>query len=329
MRKLTISLFLIFIVSSWDAYAQDPQFTQYFASPLSLNPAYTGYLDGKYRLNTNLRQQWRSVGEPYNTASFSADVNLKAANYLSEDKLGVGLMAIRDESLEGVLKSNYIAASLSYHKSLAEDGRHILGLGVQLARNFKSIDLNKLTFGTQFTGSGFDRNIPVNFDGSEENISYFDLNIGLLYTSHRDWGNYYSGVSGYHLTRPSETIFADSDAPLRLRTTYHAGGTVHINDGLSLLVSGLHMKQGNMKDQMLGSAVSMQAGLKHKIYLGLWYRAKEAVIPYIGLDYGEYSFGFNYGIPTPSIIAYKPQSIELSLIFRKSPINRLRLCPRF
>jgi len=329
MRKLSIFFFLIYIVSTWNAHAQDPQFTQYFASPLSLNPAYTGYLDGKYRLNTNIRQQWRSVGDPYNTVSFSADMNLKAENYLTEDKLGVGLMAIRDESLDGALTSNYIAASFSYHKSLAEDGNHILGLGIQLARNFKSVDLNRLTFGSQFTGAGFDRNIPVNFEGSDNNISYFDVNLGLLYTSHRDWGNYYAGVSAYHLTRPDETIFSDIDAPLELRATYHAGGTFHINDGLSVLVSGLYMKQGNMKDKMLGSAISFQPNYKHKIYLGLWYRAKEAILPYIGYDYGEYSFGINYGIPVPSILAYKPQAIELSLIFRKSSINRLRLCPRF
>lgn len=329
MNRLFFSILLICTITVWNGYAQDPHFTQYFASPLSLNPAYTGYLDGKYRLNTNIRQQWRSVGDPYNTASFSADVNLKAENYISEDKLGVGLMALREESLNGVLKTTYIAASFAYHKSLGEDGKHILGLGFQLARNFKTVDVNRLTFGSQFTGAGFDKSIPVDFDGAEDNMSYFDLNLGMLYTSHRDWGNYYAGVSAYHLTRPNETVFSDVQSPLRLRTTYNAGGSVNVNDGFSILFSGLYMQQDKIVDQMFGSAVALQPDIKNTIYLGLWYRAKEAIIPYIGFDHGEYSFGLNYGIPVPAILAYKPQAIELSLIFRKSPINKLRLCPRF
>ncbi|RYE57530.1 MAG: type IX secretion system membrane protein PorP/SprF, partial [Sphingobacteriales bacterium] len=76
MYKVTITLFLCFITVF--SSAQDPRFSQYFAAPLALNPAYTGYFDGIYRVAINTRKQWGNLGDPYNTHSISGDLKLIA-----------------------------------------------------------------------------------------------------------------------------------------------------------------------------------------------------------------------------------------------------------
>jgi hypothetical protein len=44
---------------SEEGKGQDIHFSQYYASPLSLNPANTGNYDGDWRLMNSYRQQWK------------------------------------------------------------------------------------------------------------------------------------------------------------------------------------------------------------------------------------------------------------------------------
>ena len=60
---------------SIQAFAQDPQFVQFYASPLQLNPAMTGVHPGKWRVVANYREQWSSIldSKPYKSLSASFD----------------------------------------------------------------------------------------------------------------------------------------------------------------------------------------------------------------------------------------------------------------
>src|ERR1700761_5378099 len=52
----------------------DPHFSQYYAYPLYLSPAFTGVIEGDYRATMIYKNQWLSVGRPYSTFGFSADM---------------------------------------------------------------------------------------------------------------------------------------------------------------------------------------------------------------------------------------------------------------
>src|SRR3982751_3033452 len=80
-------------------WAQDPKFSQYFAAPLSLNPAFTGFFDGDYRIAANTRQQWGNLGDPYNTYSVSGDVKLLEDENFINSYFSLGLSGLFDESL--------------------------------------------------------------------------------------------------------------------------------------------------------------------------------------------------------------------------------------
>src|ERR671917_454749 len=68
-KQFIIILFSIFLVQ--DGYSQDLHFSQWFNSPLTTNPANTGFIpDADYRVGANYRNQWSSVMTvPYKTMS--------------------------------------------------------------------------------------------------------------------------------------------------------------------------------------------------------------------------------------------------------------------
>jgi hypothetical protein len=72
------------------------------------------------------------------------------------------------------------------------------------------------------------------------------------------------------------------------------------------------------------------------VFFGVWHRLRDAVIPYAGIDYKNVQVGVNYELATTntyynkSSYALKPQTIEVSIIFRKRSITApAGICPRF
>src|SRR6202007_1542836 len=90
------------------AKAQDPGFSQFFASPLTLNPALTGKFNGTLRVAGNYRNQWPAINNAFITSTVSVDAPV-FHNILPEtDTWGVGLMPMTDRTANGILTSNYL-----------------------------------------------------------------------------------------------------------------------------------------------------------------------------------------------------------------------------
>jgi hypothetical protein len=70
MKKLVVIFCTLSVLAT---KAQDPHFSQFFASPLTLNPAFTGKFDGLWRLAANHRDQWPSIPKAYVTSTASLD----------------------------------------------------------------------------------------------------------------------------------------------------------------------------------------------------------------------------------------------------------------
>ena len=80
-----------FIFSSFLSVAQDLHFSQFFNSPLTTNPANTGFIpDADYRIGANYRSQWVNVlGAPYKTMSVWGDAQVFRDRF-ENGWLGVG-----------------------------------------------------------------------------------------------------------------------------------------------------------------------------------------------------------------------------------------------
>src|SRR5688500_12258614 len=74
MRKFFLMMGLIGLAAT--ASAQDPNFSQFFVSPLTLNPAMTGKFNGDFRLAGNYRDQWPAITKAFITSTASFDMGI-------------------------------------------------------------------------------------------------------------------------------------------------------------------------------------------------------------------------------------------------------------
>src|SRR5436190_11564884 len=100
-RILWMMIFIISI-SPIGAMAQDLHFSQWFNSPLTTNPANTGFIpDADYRLGANYRNQWSSIMTiPYKTYSIFGDAQL-FRDRLENGWLGAGGAILSDVAGSG------------------------------------------------------------------------------------------------------------------------------------------------------------------------------------------------------------------------------------
>ncbi len=338
MKKIIFSL-LVSVALTTVIKAQDPNFSQFFASPLTLNPALTGKFDGTYRIAGNYRNQWPTINNAFVTKTVSADFGILKNRLNDIDQMGVGILGVTDRAGDGVLVTNYAGLSLSFHKGLDENGYHQIGAGFQAAYTNKRLDVTKVYFEDELTPFGF---IPGTtgevFSNKQINVSYVDVNAGILYNgSTNGYNNFYVGASMYHINRPKES-FQGGEFILNARTTIQAGGKIPIGSYNYMHFSAIHSMQAKAYNTVAGGAFSYNVNSSNddptNVYIGAWYRFEDAVIPYIGLEFKGLHIGASYDANTSSL---KPASntrggMEISLIYIKKPSdpNAKKLnCPRF
>ena len=129
--KTKLRFFASLLFFGFSAKAQDPHFSQFFASPLTLNPALTGKFDGTLRVAGNYRNQWPAFNNVYTTYTLSVDFPILKSKLPDYDTWGVGILALNDQAGAGVLTNTYLGLSTSYHKALDENGFQQLGIGFQ------------------------------------------------------------------------------------------------------------------------------------------------------------------------------------------------------
>lgn len=318
------------------AYAQDPHFSQFFASPLTLNPAFTGKFDGQWRLAANHRDQWPSIPKAYVTTSASIDFPVLKKRISEHDIFGLGISGVSDASANGALKLNYGSVSLSYHKALDENGYNTIGAGFQGTYSSMGLDILKLTFEDELTQNGFARGTTRDILTNGRNQSYLDMNAGLLFSgSTNGENNYYLGTSMYHINRP-KVSFKDKNWFLSGRVTVHGGGTFPISDVVAVNASAIHQIQNKASETMLGAALSLNANgdvsNPTNVFIGSWMRLNDAVIPYIGLEFGGLRIGASYDINISSLKAATGNrgGSEISVIYIKRQVETKGIpCPRF
>jgi type IX secretion system PorP/SprF family membrane protein len=247
--------------------AQDPQFSQFYAAPLYLNPAFTGST-GQARAGINYRNQWPAIDANFITMSAFFD-------YFIEDKnSGVGVILNRDvEGLAG-LRSTFLGLQYSYEVQLTKD----LGFrpGAQVALYNRDINFNRLTFGDQFDPNTGELISPQTAETFRTNFSktFVDLSLGgVLFTR-----TAYLGVAAFHLNRPNQSII-DERSPLPVKLSVHGGFKYFMKPGVkgtgiyareaerSLAPAFQYRHQGQFDQLDLGLYYTAEP-----IVLGMWYR---------------------------------------------------------
>jgi type IX secretion system PorP/SprF family membrane protein len=269
-----------------------------------------------------LRNQWVGPSSPYATGTVSFDTRVFQNKLPEGSTFGIGAMMMYDKAMQGALKSSYVSLNTSYNITLAEvDATQRLGIGIGGIFGNKQVDFSKLTFGEQFTGYGFDTNLPTGESALSNMKPYLSASLGILYSITTDNSNIDVGVSAYHLNKPKQTVLENPNQYLKIRYVGHANFDTYLSEQLLLNANGVYQRQGTT------GYVSIGGGLGYfltddpenvVLNIGLWYWFNNAVIPYIGVMYQNIQLGLSYDISVSklSLAAEKPKSFELSLIIR-------------
>jgi type IX secretion system PorP/SprF family membrane protein len=351
MKKLkNIFLILCGFVVGEKILAQDPSFSQFFSSPLNVNPALTGAINGKWRVISNYRSQWNGPAYPYNTGTVSFDDKIfqnTVTNYVDEiTRVAIGGMLMYDETMGGALKSNYGSINISGNVRLASapgyepDGnriRHLskikmesgaaeqrLGVGIGISYGQRHLDMTKLNFEEQFTGNGFDTNLPTGETALSDMKPFVSANAGLLYSCIMDNTSFDIGVAAFHINKPKQTFLGDDNQTLATRYVAHANCETLLTDNVILNTNGIYQYQSGASYFSVGGAFGYYIPTLDErniiVNAGLWYWSKNALVPYVGFTYGNFQVGVTYDVTISDLknAPKKIQTFELCLIIRGS-----------
>jgi type IX secretion system PorP/SprF family membrane protein len=301
--------------------AQDLHFSQYFNSPLLVNPANTGFIpDGDYRLGVNYRKQWASVtSNPYRTFSVFADGQL-FGDRLENGWVGVGGSILRDVAGTGNLTSTKTFGSIAYHQAV--------GLGSLISAGFnvgwvnKRIDFSKLTFDNQWNGKFFDIATPTGEAFAVNQINYFTLQAGINYAYYPNEDMYLNaGFSMANVNRPEESFFKNDavDERIARRFTAFVNGSVKAGDNTWIINPNVYVsKMSTAWEVVFGANAqrNLSGDGSSQLILGAYYRVKDAVIPMVGFQQGSYKLTVSYDATTSGLQPYNGSQggYELSII---------------
>lgn len=338
------ALLILIVAMSRLALAQDPQFTQFYAAPQYLNPAFAGSALAP-RITVNYRNQWPAITN-YVTSMVGVD------HYIDKVNSGVGLLLINDNQGQGNIRSTEIALQYAYQFQVSESS--FVRLGLQGSYVNRNINYFGLTFGDQYTDRGFIQG-SVSPDagllGGSPRNKYLDFSTGGLFYS--DW--FWVGASAHHINRPNQDFVVSDNNRLPIKGSIHAGlriplaGYTGLADEQDREISFspviLYKFQGKYDQLDLGAYLTYSPFTVGAYYRGIPFKKynqtinnHDAVALLAGYRIDKFSIGYSYDA-TISTLGNSGGSHELSLSYifdkpegrRGGPKKRNRAlpCPKF
>lgn len=296
MNKKIYSVLIVVTLLISKSFAQDIHFSQFYASPLTLNPGLTGLTEKSYRAMAIYRNQWRSVTVPYATYGGSFDMRLLESK-MKSNIFGAGVLFNADKSGDGKLFFMQAMLSAAFHKSIGK--KNTIGIGIQAGYVQKTLKYNQLSFPAQFNGSDFDLNLSNNENFETPSISYVDMNAGLMWQGKlHDRLGMMAGFSVFHLTQPKES-FLGKDNKLSMRYSGNLGARVKINDKWYITPNFIYQTQAKAQEINFGTAVEYNMEVRQRpliLSLGGWYRLKDAGVVSASAEYLNTRIGFAYDV---------------------------------
>jgi type IX secretion system PorP/SprF family membrane protein len=319
MKKLLI--IAIIGLSSFAANAQDPTFTQFYANPLYLNPAFAGS-HGCPRFALNYRNEWPSLSGNYVTYSASYD------QYFKNISGGFGVLATHDQQGQGTINTSMLGLIYSYHLTLGRKWKMMFGARAAWYQKF--LDWDKLTFGDMIDPRrGFiyaTGDVPRG--GSR---GFFDASAGtVIFNKH-----FFAGFAAHHLNTPNESMII-GNSPLPMRFTGHMGAEIQLgrqskySNGTSIMPNVIYQYQNGFQELSVGTYVKYGA-----FNVGFWYRNKDAFIMTIGVNTGKFKLGYSYDVTVSKLNngvsgGSHEISLGLNLSCKSKPISFKTIsCPSF
>lgn len=312
----------------------DPHFTQNYTYPMYINPALTGGSDGDYRVSAIYRSQWGSISNPFRTVGVSFDTR-------TNKNIALGVNVMNQSAGDGGFNYLTAQANIAYTGvKLGNDLSKRLVLAVQAGVINRRVDQTKFKWGEQWNPiTGYNPNNAITETFNTTSATTLDIGAGALYydAAPDKKANLFGGFSVYHLNRPKDPIVYSSNTELStipMRYVLHGGVSFNVSEKYNIVPHILYMRQGNAEELMLGTYVRMNVNEETDFMFGAYYRNKDAVAPYAGIDYKNFTIGVSYdaNISKLGAMTKNVNSFELSFTYtkrssEKSIFDFIR-CPR-
>lgn len=294
-KKVLLLLVLISALGQENTLiAQDPQFSQYYAAPLYLNPGMVG-INQKGRMGINYRTQWPNLEANFET--FSGYLDYHFEDYYSS----AGIIFTRDS--EGIAGLQSTSIGLQYAYQVQLNYQWTFRPGVQIAYYNRDLNFDRLTFGDQFGPNGIERDFTNETFNTGLRANFFDISFGGILYNPSLW----IGGAVHHINEPNQSI-AGGDAPLARRISIHGGYRIPLSPGStrtdigerSITPSFNYRTQGDFEQLDIGAYFTLDP-----ILVGVWYRGvpirqldgisnSESLIFMIGLQNNRTTFGYSF-----------------------------------
>jgi len=327
--KIIVSLIII-LISINKLKAQDPQYSQFYASPLYLSPSLAG-ATGTSRIAYNFRDQWPAFAGTFITSSVSFDT------YFPQYRSGVGVLFMGDFSGSSYMSQYLAGLQYSFDIPLNTEfsirpglGAYYIGRGI-MSSNF--IFGDQLT--TQLIGGGNGTSVQIPPIGSTHKA---DISASAVLFSRDLW----FGFTADHLLMPNVSLAGLRD-PLPMKFTAFAGVVLYNRITLRKEREQNLTLAANFKHQ--GNANQLDLGVYwryRQLLVGSWYRGiplfkkyagSDAIVLTMGLQTGKFNIGYSYDITFSDLISETGGAHEVSLtfIFDIKPRKKLEAipCPNF
>ncbi len=326
-KKPMAIFFIIFIfLSLLRIRAQDVHFSQYYANPLYLNPAFAG-IDRCPKVNLNYRNQY-PIYRVYQTFSASYDQYFDVLNG------GIGVLAFQDNAGNGSLTTTEVSGIYSYHLQVSRKLTIFAGFQATLRQN--SLDWNNFSFPDEIEPFfGFVRT-TAEVPPGQNTVTNFDVSVGFIGYTER----FYLGATLSHLTQPDIAFFTQDRLPFKF--TAHTGFVIplgrkslYTNLQNYLLPNIVYQTQGPHHQLTTSLAIS-RGSLSGGLGLRIGENNPDAIVLLFGYSPNEASWkiGYSYDMTLSSSSNSFGGAHELSLSYlfkckdRKKQYKAIK-CPKF
>lgn len=322
-------------------FSQDFHLSQYWATPLNINPANTGAFNKNIRLSSSYRNQWIQ-NNSFNSFYASVDANVLRKK-LNGDYLGIGLSFSQELEGKNSFRNTNFIFSFAYNKKIDKQKLiHNFSLGFNTIYTSKQINFTNLVYGNLFeNGNNFD---PIDFYNYKNN-SFFDLGLGLNYSLLLNKKHLFNiGFSSTNILEQAFDYYIYSQVLVYRKHTVNFSSELHINNSFTIIPLSYFQTQGPHSEFIFGTYFKYLLTNRNKtaLYLGLQYRlvshyskplARDAVILGSRAKYKSFDLGISYDFTISSLrnsttLIGSPE-ISLSYEISLKNSNTMTICPSF
>ena len=359
VRKL-LSLFA-FVLTMCSLSAQDIHFTQFYMSPLTLNPAMAGKFEGTVRIGGIYRDQYRSIinqkdidpsvkNAQYKTPSLFVDAPI-IRGFRKNDWVGVGIMFFSDKAGQGGLAHTGSKINATYHLALDKKASTVLSIGAAYGGEQRKVDNTKFFFERGYTNSTLPNNQYQATQSGESqdktNDKYSDIDAGAVLTSKLNKTmDFNIGFSMLHIGEPSFSLLDATGTgggggggfKVPRRAVLHGQFNAKLTDKFTINPAFLFQTQKGGQEILLQGMAGYLFDEKKDIVLnfGLGYRMRDAMQAIVGMRYKALNVGLAYDINVSDLntVSRYRGGFELAAnyiikIYKPAIIKAKVLCPRF